>query len=989
MGKKFISLLLSITILIGCFSMGLNSVVTQARGIGVGTGAESFNPVKFSVGKEVLTGTEVNTTLSVEVTDKNYSVKINSIKASMVFYDESGASGNLNVSYTAGTIVAGAEVFEVVGSLTNNVNSVVRYTIEYDIQDKSGNTIWKNLTGYTYALVSSKESQTGAVGTYYDKPGNLSDGCYFDSLDTLNSCYVQQAELMLYYTVRTQSFSNFHDARTRGVNVVSGNAPSTVDTMPDNNNAEREGQMNWPECNWGAKTDSGRWFSMTEPSSDYYNFTISFNSWNDDWENQSNITETTEMYYIRNADRVAAYNAANKIMKTQNTFADGFYVQKGLYTEESWNNFINAIDMAYQVSLSVPNANYGYKIACQNAQNAASAVDSAFAALQKAEHDFEKYKDVVRVEPTCTETGSETYVCICGEEKVIEVPAIGHDQGRWQLSKPATCTSEGLDELVCTRCNSVSESRVLSKIAHEYSTVITEPTCTERGYTTYTCVNCKDTYTKDYVDEKGHSWSHVVTSPTCIEQGYTTHTCIDCGYETVSLYVKPTGHSWKHVVTEPTCTTKGYTTHSCDNCGFERKDTYVDAKGHSSEEAVREEIIDATCTTEGSYDSVVYCAVCDAEISRDKITVDALGHADAEPVKENEVPATKDEDGSYDAVVYCSVCGEERSRVNVIVKAYGHYPAGKVQENVTEATCTTPGSYDAVVYCTCCTPAKELSRETVEVEALGHNPCDAVKENEVLATCVADGSYDLVVYCSVCEEKLSTETNKVASPGHEYDSVETPPTCTEAGFTTYTCIVCGDFYKEDYVEAPGHDYEGVVTPPSFDSEGFTTFTCTVCGDFYTGDFVDKLAGVAVSGKVTSFGNADDVATIALTRKGENEPAYVTTTASGKDVEYSFEGVSSGEYTMEVSMKNHVTRIYDVVVAEDAVTVEAKIHLIGDITGDGKVNTVDVARANAHAKGVGILESYEFACADITGDGKVNTVDVARANAHAKGVTSLW
>ena len=66
-----------------------------------------------------------------------------------------------------------------------------------------------------------------------------------------------------------------------------------------------------------------------------------------------------------------------------------------------------------------------------------------------------------------------------------------------------------------------------------------------------------------------------------------------------------------------------------------------------------------------------------------------------------------------------------------------------------------------------------------------------------------------------------------------------------------------------------------------------------------------------------------------------------------------------------------------------------LNFIGDINGDGKVNTLDVAQANAHAKGVASLSDYEFSCADANGDGKVNTLDVARMNAHAKNIITLW
>ena len=71
---------------------------------------------------------------------------------------------------------------------------------------------------------------------------------------------------------------------------------------------------------------------------------------------------------------------------------------------------------------------------------------------------------------------------------------------------------------------------------------------------------------------------------------------------------------------------------------------------------------------------------------------------------------------------------------------------------------------------------------------------------------------------------------------HEYGAgVVTAPTCTEQGYTTYTCSKCGNSYKDNYVDATGHSYDaGVVTKePTCTEEGVKTFTCGACGDTYT------------------------------------------------------------------------------------------------------------------------------------------------------------
>ena len=100
-------------------------------------------------------------------------------------------------------------------------------------------------------------------------------------------------------------------------------------------------------------------------------------------------------------------------------------------------------------------------------------------------------------------------------------------------------------------------------------------------------------------------------------------------------------------------------------------DVYV-VGAHVSGVAVKENNVDPDCENAGSYDNVVYCTVCNEELSRETVTVDALGHTEGDAIKENEVDPDCENDGSYDNVVYCTVCGDELSREIVTVDALGH-----------------------------------------------------------------------------------------------------------------------------------------------------------------------------------------------------------------------------------------------------------------------------------------------------------------------------
>lgn len=179
--------------------------------------------------------------------------------------------------------------------------------------------------------------------------------------------------------------------------------------------------------------------------------------------------------------------------------------------------------------------------------------------------------------------------------------------------------------------------------------------------------------------------------------------------------------------------------------------------------------------------------------------------------------------------------------------------------------------------------------------------------------------------------------------------------------------------------------DGIDTPLSTSqAQGVYTFPET------------EIVGYGVSGNVESFNSGTDPVTIQLIEQGQSEPAYETIVSGGTQsgnkftAPYAFSDVPSGTYTMKVMKKNHVTREYTVTVGSADVTQNVKIHLKGDIDGNGTVTTMDVIRANSHARGVTLLTDYALKCADVVGtDGTVTTMDVIRINAHAKGTSKLW
>ena len=282
-----------------------------------------------------------------------------------------------------------------------------------------------------------------------------------------------------------------------------------------------------------------------------------------------------------------------------------------------------------------------------------------------------------------------------------------------------------------------------------------------------------------------------------------------------------------------TCTEMGLTEGKhCSKCGeVLLAQTEVPATGHSPAPEVKEnESTPTTCVDVGSYESVVYCSVCDTELSRE-ITYfyDVTGHTPSEPVIENVVEPTCIKAGSYDIVVYCESCNEELSRVSN-TSTIGH---DYKEVGVTEPTCTEKGYTTYTCHC-----GDEYVAD--EVDAIGHSPADVVVENSIEATCTTAGSYDNVMYCSVCEVEVSRQTITIEALDHDLNYYEAKePTCIDFGWEAYeSCTRCD---HTTYVEIPatGHNHNFVVTEPTCTAGGYTTYTCH-CGDTYDSDYVSAL-----------------------------------------------------------------------------------------------------------------------------------------------------
>jgi hypothetical protein len=98
-------------------------------------------------------------------------------------------------------------------------------------------------------------------------------------------------------------------------------------------------------------------------------------------------------------------------------------------------------------------------------------------------------------------------------------------------------------------------------------------------------------------------------------------------------------------------------------------------------------------------------------------------------------------------------------------------------------------------------------------------------------TCIEKG-----IEKRVCSECGKTEEIEIPATGHDYKSIVTPPTCTDRGYTTHTCVNCGDTYVDNYVDATGHKYNEVITQSTCEQNGYTTCICE-CGDSYISNII--------------------------------------------------------------------------------------------------------------------------------------------------------
>ena len=275
------------------------------------------------------------------------------------------------------------------------------------------------------------------------------------------------------------------------------------------------------------------------------------------------------------------------------------------------------------------------------AEDNSSAMATAICANDPSHKQTETVNTTYAVitEATAEEAGVGRYTATFTKEpfttqtKDVEIPATGHNFGaptyEWAADNSTVTATRTCTDAGCGKTETETVNTSVAEVA---------ATCTTAGSRTYTATFTNEAFETQTKTEEipafGHAWgaptyewaadnSTVTAKRVCANDPSHVET------ETVDVAIQ---------VTDATCETAGSKTYTATfaNEAFETqtKTEEIPAAGHKPGEPVEENRVEATCLTDGGYDTVVYCTVCHKELSREHTVLPATGHAWDEPTYE-------------------------------------------------------------------------------------------------------------------------------------------------------------------------------------------------------------------------------------------------------------------------------------------------------------------------------------------------------------------
>ena len=329
----------------------------------------------------------------------------------------------------------------------------------------------------------------------------------------------------------------------------------------------------------------------------------------------------------------------------------------------------------------------------------------------------------------------------------------------------------------------------------------------------------------------------------------------------------------------------------------------------------------------------------------------------------------------------------EPMTVTVLISVNCQHTNHMVKVNAKEATCQADGHIEHYM-CLDCTKYSLTGDFTDTVSYENDIKLAKVDHAKLYGVWHSDASG----HWRECKYECGTKFDEGTHYSTESANCQHPEYCATCN---YVLAPVTDHSHDTYGWSEGYHWSicecGVVVEGSnevhqFGADG-SSDACDDCG-------YKKNVGYTVSGTITSYLKAEGDITVQLL-SGE-EVAYSTVVntyteanASRKEYTsaYSIPTVADGIYTLRISKDNHVTRDYTVAVEGGVLTRDVKIHLLGDVTGDGKVNAMDKKKIYNHINGE-LLTGYEFDVANVKVDTKINALDKKMIYNHING-DSLW
>lgn len=361
------------------------------------------------------------------------------------------------------------------------------------------------------------------------------------------------------------------------------------------------------------------------------------------------------------------------------------------------------------------------------------------------EHNYEIY---LMDSGTCVRKRHTIYKCSnCGDryEDYGDYDLNNHAHQRMKVKRP-TCTSEGVECMVCEDCGvEVSSLIVEQALGHEYAlTGTVESTCSQNGYDVYECSRCHD-IKHDSIPLNLNNHSNLKTenkNATCLETGYSKIVCKDCGTEISSESFNALGHDYiQKINSEATCKAKGEKTLICNRCNDEIIEyTEVNPNNHNN---IKKYHVDSTCISDG-YDKEI-CEDCGTIINQS--TINKTGH---NYELEQKVDSSCKSNG-YDRYI-CSYCGDIQNNIKPYVE--------HEWETITQPPTMTDDGYTGEICCNCGEERNKLYIPSQQVRVVR-----VVDGDTIVVESAAGKQYKVRMIGINTPESVSLDTSKNTPEG--------------------------------------------------------------------------------------------------------------------------------------------------------------------------------------------------------------------------------